>query len=398
MPKRSTPLSAKQLSAAKPGKVPIELIDGLVPGLRVRVMPSGTHTWSLSIRDSKGVRRRFVVGSGLKLAEARRQADELRQAVRAGADPTATRRGARRRAEAARDGNGTLAALIEVYFANGPGATQRRASRSKQLVLTVFEKLAILPALDIDRADLQLAADGWGSKSTASLAVRILRPVLKWAAKRGYAQAGVADLDQPGKIGKRERVLSADEVKWVWLKLNGQRGDVMRWLLWTGCRLNEAAGITWGEVNGSLWTIPALRSKNGRERSIPLPRQAVELLSQRQTGQPHDLVFPSTRGGQLSNWDRETKKLQAASGTSGWHRHDLRRTAATMLGDIGVAPHVVSVVLGHTHIAEGATAVYARSRYQREHQEALQALADEINRIVTGQGNVVRLTARGSGA
>jgi hypothetical protein len=53
-----------------------------------------------------------------------------------------------------------------------------------------------------------------------------------------------------------------------------------------------------------------------------------------------------------------------------------------MLGDLGVAPHVVSVVLGHTHIAEGATAVYARSRYQPEHAEALQALADHIDRTV----------------
>ncbi len=104
-------------------------------------------------------------------------------------------------------------------------------------------------------------------------------------------------------------------------------------------------------------------------------------------------MFPSKRGGQLSNWDRETKKLQHASGTNGWHRHDLRRTVATMLGDIGVAPHVVSVVLGHAHIAEGATAVYARSRYQREHGEALQRLADEIDRLVAGNGNVVRLTA-----
>ena len=64
-----------------------------------------------------------------------------------------------------------------------------------------------------------------------------------------------------------------------------------------------------------------------------------------------------------------------------------------MLGDLGFAPHVVSVVLGHAHVAEGATAVYARSRYQREHQEALQALADKIERITQGGSNIVRLAA-----
>jgi hypothetical protein len=63
-----------------------------------------------------------------------------------------------------------------------------------------------------------------------------------------------------------------------------------------------------------------------------------------------------------------------------------------LLGDLGFAPHVVRVVLGHAHVADGATAVYARSRYQREHREALQALADEIDRIVGDVDNVVQLS------
>jgi hypothetical protein len=54
---------------------------------------------------------------------------------------------------------------------------------------------------------------------------------------------------------------------------------------------------------------------------------------------------------------------------------------------------VISVVLGHAHVAEGATAVYARSRYQREHREALQALADHIERITKGASNVLRFAA-----
>lgn len=110
-------------------------------------------------------------------------------------------------------------------------------------------------------------------------------------------------------------------------------------------------------------------------------------------GDPNALVFPSARGGLLSNWDRVTKALHAASGTDAWHRHDLRRTVATMLGDLGFAPHVISVVLGHAHVAEGATAVYARSRYQREHGEALQALADHIERITKRASNVLRFAA-----
>jgi integrase len=267
----------------------------------------------------------------------------------------------------------------------------------------VFAKVLDKPVLDIDRVELQLTADGWRSAATASLAIRTLRPCLKWAEKRRLVREGVANLEQPARAQKRERVVTADELKAVLPHLQGPQGAVIKWLLWTGCRLNEAAGMKWGEINGDLWTIPAVRAKNGRPRTIPLPRQSVDLL--RAFGrdaenppqdalaapEPDALIFPLKRGGILSNWDRETKRLHRLSGTSGWHRHDLRRAVATLLGDIGFPPHVVSVVLGHTHIAEGATAVYARSRYQREHREALQAIADEIDRLIVGADNVVRL-------
>jgi integrase len=139
--------------------------------------------------------------------------------------------------------------------------------------------------------------------------------------------------------------------------------------------------LVWGELDADRWTIPAERAKNKLERTIPLSSAAIALLRDRDQGEPNALVFPSERGRALSNWDRETKRLYQLSNTSGWHRHDLRRSVATILGDLGFPPHVISVVLGHAHIAAGATAIYARSRYQREHADALNALAVEILRI-----------------
>jgi len=260
--------------------------------------------------------------------------------------------------------------------------------QSLQIVRAVFGSMLDKPGLDIDKRDLQLIADRWRSGSSASRAVRLLRPCLNWAEKRGLVPVGSANLEQPAADRKRERMVTSDELKAVWPHLHGSHGNVIKWLLWTGCRLNEAAGMTWGEVNGDLWTIPAVRAKNGRPRTIPLPRQAVALLcslasNDQNAAEPKARVFPSEGGGILSNWDRETKRLHILSRTAGWHRHDLRRTVATLLGDLGFAPHVVSVVLGHAHIADGATAIYARSRYRKEHAEALQALADVIERLVT---------------
>jgi integrase len=280
------------------------------------------------------------------------------------------------------------------YFTKGPGSTQRRAAKTKRLLETVFVGVLDDPVLDLDRTRLQLIADGWKSAQTAALAIRSLRPCLKWAERRAFVRVGTADLEPPAKVGKRERVITGDELRAIWPHLTGKHGQVIQWLLLTGCRLNEAAGMPTCEITGDIWTIPAARTKNGRPRTVPLPRQATALLHVVSSGEPQSLVFPSKRGGLLGNWDRETKRLHRLSSTSGWHRHDLRRTVATLLGDLGFAPHVVSVVLGHAHIADGATAIYARSRYQQEHREALQALADEIDRIVTGGENVVRLVGR----
>lgn len=195
MPRRVPPLSVKTLASVRPGEKPIELVDGYVPGLRIRILPSGTRAWSLNIRDSKGVRRRFDVGSDLGLAEARRRAKDLRRNIRGGADPTTERRAVRQRTQAAKDGVGTLRALIQTYFTNRPGGQLRRALKNRQLLETVFDKVLNKPVLDIERTELQLIADGRRSAATASLAIRILRPCLKWAEKRGLVREGVVILN-----------------------------------------------------------------------------------------------------------------------------------------------------------------------------------------------------------
>jgi Arm DNA-binding domain len=153
MPKRVPPLSAKALAGIRPGKEPVELVDGFVPGLRVRIYPSGTRSWYLIVRNRAGERGRFHVGTGLSLAEARRKAEDDRKKIRDGSDPTAERRAMRQRARAAREGVGTLGALVETYFTTGPGSTLRRAKKTKQLIKTVFGKVLTVPLLRYETAD-----------------------------------------------------------------------------------------------------------------------------------------------------------------------------------------------------------------------------------------------------
>ena len=147
---------------------------------------AGRLTYAITC-NNQGVRRRFDLGAGLSLAEARRKAEDLRRAVRDGVDPTAERRAARQRAQAAREGVGTSGALLDNYFSAGPGAQLRRAQQAKKLIKTVFAEALGVPLLDLQRPRMQLLADEWPSRHSAALAIRSLRPCLKWAEKRGCA-------------------------------------------------------------------------------------------------------------------------------------------------------------------------------------------------------------------
>jgi integrase len=79
---------------------------------------------------------------------------------------------------------------------------------------------------------------------------------------------------------------------------------------------------------------------------------------------------------------------------SGWSAHTLRRTAATLAADVGAEPHVISVLLGHKNVGGQLTATYSKSRYRREHAEALQRLADQIDAIERDESNILSLRSR----
>jgi Arm DNA-binding domain len=129
MPKRVAALNAKQIARWKPDSSrTLELVDGAVPGLRVRLTSNGAMTWSLSARIN-GTRRRIGIGEGLGLAEARRRAEDARSRIARGDDPTADRNAARERRKAADKGIGTLGSVIATYYENGDGAPLKAVKR-----------------------------------------------------------------------------------------------------------------------------------------------------------------------------------------------------------------------------------------------------------------------------
>lgn len=413
---------SKATKETEGAKVRRDLSDAAEPGLRLRLTPpsdrfrDGTRTWVLAARDRDGRMRRFPIGDypAIGIAEARDKARALRVQVKGGADPIEEARRRRAITRAASDGVGTLKALLDLYGPPlpakksaaveaskakpiGPGAGLKSWLTGRARIERVFRKLLGRPLESLKAADLQMEADSYASAQIAASAVRCIRPVIKWGAGRGYIAEAAAAVKPPAQVKRRDRVLTREELQALLPHLTNtenayRRG--LRFMLLTLARREEVAGARWRDMEMQEESLRLPTTKNKLPHVIPLSRQAMELILSIGPGKPDALLFAARGQGRLANWDRETKAVMKASGTSGWTRHDLRRTGATMLGELGVDPHIVESALNHAVVHSSLAATYNQARYRPQVRAALQLLADRLAGIAAGGADVVRLADR----
>jgi integrase len=402
--KRVKPLTAKTLERWRPREAREELVDGAVPGLRVRRSPGGALMWSLLARVD-GRLRRVAIGEHLSLSAARKLAVDARRKISTGVDPTAERRTRRKRTEDAAAGLGTLGSIVKAYFENGDGKALRTRRMQRTMVAAVWRELMSRPAMSMRMAELQLAANNYKSASSSARAIGYMRPIIRWAVGLDL-MAGDADaLRAPVQAAAEQRVLSGEELG-PFLRALGSDGHSVaaRFILMTAVRRSEACSATWGDIDieNSLWTIPAAKRKdtrpararareNGGDHVVPLSRQANALLRFIGPGKAEDLVFVGQRGASLGNWTTWCRRVETKLRFR-FTIHSLRRTCATLAGDVGAEPHVISALLGH-RIGGSLLARYAKSKYLPEVANALQLIADRLDALEVG-GNVVALPRR----
>jgi integrase len=375
----------------------IDLSDTALPGLRLRLTPSGGRTWVLACRDTLGGMRRFPLGHYpmMGISEAREAARGMRADVRKGTDPVADARRKRIIGQDARDGVGTLTALLDLY-ARQKGDSLKSWPECRRRIDHVFKGHLSKPVLALKAADLQMTADAHPSQQSAAAAVRYVRPVLKWAAQRRYLAAELAVLHPPATVRRRDRLLSGVELAKLLPVLRASTrpyAAAVHFMLLTLARREEVGQCRWGQVDmaGGTWSVR--ETKNKQPHIVPLSRQALDLLHSLRPEEPDSkaLVFATSTGEALGNWDRETKALQEKSKTANWTRHDLRRTGATMLGEMGELPDIIEAALNHVSIRSPLAATYNRSRYRPQVASALQRLADALDEIEAGAARVVTL-------
>jgi integrase len=371
-------------------------------GLGRRVAAGGSKTY-LAQYNWRGQKRRIPLGScsALSLAKARDAVRAIMGDVAKGIDPAAERKKAKAH-EAL-----TLAALLSDWQALHLASKRPRyAAEAVRAVRNAFSRYLDLPAADLGRATAVKTLDAKARKGSASMAARTAaygKAAYGWAVKRGALSVNPFVNLPVAPAPRRERVLSDDEFAAIWGATDGPGpfNDIVRFLIVTGQRREEVAGMTWAELSGdfSTWTIPASRAKNGTTHIVPLASPAQDLL--REAPRFGELVFLGLRGP-FNGWSKAKAALDAKSGVTNWRLHDLRRTMATGLQRLGVRLEVTEQVLNHVSGSRaGIVGVYQRHDFVLEKRAALEAWGEHVEAIVEGRrldGNVISLRAKGAPA
>jgi integrase len=220
--------------------------------------------------------------------------------------------------------------------------------------------------------------------SARNRARSVLSSLFSWCISEGLLETNpVQGTAKANQNGSRERVLTSDELRQLWRGLGDDRfSEIVRLLLLTGQRRNEIGHLQWSEIDFArkLIVLAPDRTKNGRQHEIPLSRQALPVVERQPRRNSSPFLFSDKRG--FNDWDGGKQQLDKRVGIAPWTLHDLRRTCATGMAELGVQPHIIEAVLNHVsgHKA-GVAGIYNRARYEADMRDALQRWADHIEQI-----------------
>jgi integrase len=188
-------------------------------------------------------------------------------------------------------------------------------------------------------------------------------------------------LNYQGHELMRDRILSEDELRRVWHAAGDDTfGTLVRLLILTGQRRNDWARATWFEISGAELVIPKGRYKGRRDHHVPLCPGALRLLHALPRVAGCKWMFTNSGVLPFSNFSRAKRRLDRASGVTGWVLHDLRRTVRSHLPALGVSRDVSERLLGHAqHVLDQ---VYDHHDYGPQVRAALEAWEQRLAEIV----------------
>jgi integrase len=443
---------AKVLTSAAVAKLKVrdgekrrEVKDGASTGLYLIIQASGHKSWGLRFRKPStrpgrpGTPAKLtlgpvdfsgaelvgapVIGQPLSLPAARQLAAEVHRQRAMGRDVVVDAKADKKKLVAVDETFGALARLYVKEHAMRE--TRRWQATARALGLKYKDKDAEpevvddgivdlwkdKPASSITVSDVHVVVDGARddimpgagmrrrkektSDAAGRSVTRTLSKLFGWLAeKRKITANPVAGTKAPRPARPKSRVLTDDEIQKFW-RAAGQELPVfsspLKLLLLTGCRVNEIAGLRRAELSGDAINLPESRTKNHRAHVVPLAPLAGDLIPEGDGA----CVFSTTRGIRPVQLGSKLKhRLDARMAIAPWTLHDLRRTAATGMARLRIAPHVIEAVLNHVSGAKASVAdIYNVYQYEDEKKAALERWASHVEGVVSGRpvSNVVSI-------
>jgi integrase len=397
------------VTKAKPKPVAYEISDGGQRGLRLAVHPTGQKSWVVRYRHPvSGRSRKMTLQPGLGLAQARKLAADAMFQVAQGIDPINGRRAEKQAAAAAVEG--TLHAIAKQYLDIAASKLRSRDQYESVLKRHILPRLGERQVAELKRSEIVAALDKIETESGPSasdMALAVLSTTLSWYEKRSDAfRSPIIKGMRRVKASEaaRDRVLSDDEIRAVWQAASDERiglyGQVIKFMILTGARRSEAAGLRRTEIetvrdNGSdivVWRLPASRSKNKREVVRPVSAAALAIIEDQPQIGDCDFAFSLDGNRAMSmNRDGSKKLLDEIAAVENWVLHDLRRVHRSLLSRCRVPFEVAERLLGHAQPLIAKT--YDRHSHLPAMLEAVQRVGGEIERIVSGErkGKLIRL-------
>lgn len=347
MPKRIVALTDERIAKLKPGPKRVAVYDPAVPGLAIRVQPSGHKTFVFGARyprTGQFARRELGQVGRLTLEDARGKARAWAKLIERGIDP---------RDEAHEVASNTFAAVAETFITRHLPGKRKGARTSHEIRTELVPHWGTRPITQITRRHVVELIEQIVDRPASAYAHNIfghIRTLFNWAINRDIygLQASPCDRLKPlqliGAKKSRERVLNDNELRAVWNAsdaLGYPRGPVVKALMLTGARLTEVTGARWREFDfeGRLWTIPAERFKMNSQHFVPLTDDLIALLETLPRWSRGDHLFTATEGEKpiILNSTGKARLYKAVGAESPWVLHDIRRTVRTRLSALRIS-------------------------------------------------------------
>jgi integrase len=372
----------------KDGATEAIVFDGDVPGFGIRLRASGAKTFVFQYKLG-AKQRRVSLGpvSASDIIKVRETAKTLYAAVRLGRDPAGEKQRARLKAAE------TFEAVAAHYLRHQETRLRPRSYAQVQRHLNLYAKPLHRHQLGlVTRRDIAACVAAVRTSSglvTGNRTRATLSAFFSWAMAEGLAETNPVIGTNRSEERPRERVLDTNELRLIWNALaEDDFGSITRLLMLTGQRAGEICGLRWSEIRDDTIVLPGTRTKNHRPHTIPLSEAARDILARRPRREGRDLIF-GFAAGPFNSWSYSKAELDKRIAETGgrslphWTVHDLRRSCATHMAEIGIQPHVVEATLNHVsgHKA-GVAGVYNRSTYEAEKRTALDRWAAHLLAIV----------------